>query len=144
MDHFLANVLLALGVAAAPAQTPQYEWFGSTEQFAIEIDMNSFQTSAKVGGWQVKSSMRRVLLVPLAVPGKEKKGAYYLDTTTVRCAQDTFTVDTTSLHAADGEVLAASYTPMTFQNPRSGKNFVTMFLTVVCNDGGKGSKSIMV
>lgn len=142
MDHFLANILLAIGVATTPANLPRYELFGTTELFGIEVDLNSFRAEVKAGGWQVKANIRRLLLKQVSVPGKEKKGAYYLDSTTVSCARDTFTVDTTSLHAADGEVLGASSAPLTFQNPLVEDNFVSKFLEVICNSERKAGKII--
>jgi len=131
MEHFFSNILLAFGVATAGPVT-EYVHVGNTTAFSVEVDMKSFQIEPKVGGWQIKSTIKRTLFKEMAVEGKKKKGAYYVDRTTTQCTQDTFRVDESTLFAKDGEALAEGTDLLEVDNPHIPGNFFTDFIEIVC------------
>lgn len=139
MNYLLANILLAMGVSATPfsANPPDYQLLGTTELYKVEIDMKSLKATSKIGGWQVRSTMKRTMINELVVPGKPKKGAYYVDTVTTRCAQDTVTIDTSTLYAKDGEVLVTSDVPVELPNMNVADSFVSVYIRIMCSNDKK-------
>jgi len=131
MEHFFSNILLALGVAAAAPAT-EYVPIGDTLEFHVDIDMKSMSVEPKIGGWLIRSTIKRTLFKELAVEGKKKKGAYYVDKTSTACAQDTFKVEESTLYSKDGEVLADGTDLLFVENPHIPGNFFTDFIDIVC------------
>jgi len=105
---------------------------GRTSEFAIEIDLQSMSVEPKVGGWLVKSTIKRTLYQELAVEGKKKKGSYFIDKTATACAQDVFKVTESKLYAKDGELLVNLSNPIEVENPHVPGNFFTDFIEIVC------------
>lgn len=146
MNHLFANILLAMGVSVTPYPGPQpdYKLIGSTSMYTVEVDIKSLKATPKVGGWQVKATMKRKMFKDVMVEGKTKPGKYYIDTTTTRCGADAVAFDSSTLFAEDGEVLSYTEEVIEMVNPNIPDSFVTQYIEIMCNKDAKPKNTLTV
>lgn len=133
MENLLVNILLAMGIAAAPAiaSGANFDLMGETDQFIVAIDLNSVFGSREKN--EVYTVMKRTMKSPVKVKGKRKEGVYYIESTTVRCNEKDFTINDSALFSWDNEVLVAGKANKTYASPGTPGNFISDYIEIVCN-----------
>jgi len=135
----LAGVILTPG-AVTPSTPPdtkpaQPAWSNVVElpNFKVDVDPKSIRMVVRNNGFEMLSTMKMDFGVPIQVPGKTKVGAYYVNEVVVKCKDDSFDIEKSTVYSVDGEVLASGVGVATIKNPKSAKSFITVWLHMSCN-----------
>lgn len=138
LEHLVVNVLIAMGIAASPAVAAdaRFEVLGVTDQFSVEIDLNSVEIT-EPNGFQINATMKRVMKQPVIVQGKKKPGSYYIETTRVRCEQNDLTFLKSTLFSTDGEILVSGDINKIYPNTNVKGSFIADYIEITCNTAKK-------
>lgn len=135
------NTLILAGLLVATSVASDWQKFGQTPEYLIEVDINSVEPVKTFGNLEVRATIRRTLNVEIAVEGKTKKGSFYVDQTIANCTDDTLSVVSSALFSRDREVLGTGTALGTLQNPKQPGTFVTEFLRSICGAVTKNLRS---
>ena len=105
-----------------------------TSSMSVDLDGKSIRVLAVDDTWRVQSRLRLNFFNEIDVKGKEKKGAYYINTMSANCNDNTLVIDASTVYTKDGEALATAENLGVLENPKNPENFITLWIAVVCKD----------
>lgn len=143
-----ALILMVIGFFlsknSSAAYTPNFQTFGQTADFKIEVDVSSVRLEPNLGTWNVRSTLKRTLFKQVPVPGSKQKGSFFLDDVTADCVANAVVLNRSVLFSESGKELSVKSSTAIFEDPKVPGNFVTDFLAMMCASASKVKPPLII
>lgn len=148
--RLLSKLVFAAGAIIAPLITsanpaPDWQLFGSSSYYTVDIDTNSLKVTDANGGLEVTSKIRITYAKELETfhEGKKIRGAYSISEITAVCDQDKIVFHTSSLYDKANNVIATKKIG-DVANPHNEGTFLTAYLKFMCHSAQNNKPRLTV